>query len=62
MTEEVTSGLSDLSGYELYDMVAISNHEMGVVVAVGAEKLSVMTHMGIVKQVTLCGLDECVKS
>ena len=38
-------------GYELYDLVVLSENECAVVIAVGAEKLRVINHMDIVKEV-----------
>ena len=41
-------------GYELYDLVVLSENECAVVIAVGAEKLRVINHMDIVKEVCVC--------
>ena len=51
VTNEVTVGLSNLSGYELYDLVILNQNETAVVVFVGAESLIVVNHQGVTKQV-----------
>ena len=43
MSNEITTGLNSLSGYELYDLVMLSANEYGVVVFVGTEHLKVLT-------------------
>src|SRR3546814_3928704 len=50
-TSEVTTGLSNLAGYELYDLVVLGQSETAVVVAVGAEHVRVITHQSIEKEV-----------
>ena len=51
VTNEVTMGLSSLSGYELYDLVILNQNETAVIVFVGPENLTVVNHQGIKKQV-----------
>ncbi|KAJ1418641.1 hypothetical protein B484DRAFT_481589, partial [Ochromonadaceae sp. CCMP2298] len=46
MSSEVTTGYGSLGGYELYDLVALSENEFAVVTVVGTEKLRVITHRG----------------
>jgi len=43
-TTEVASALSSLQGYELYDLVVISQNESAVVTVVGSEYLTVINH------------------
>src|SRR3546814_764173 len=50
-TSEVTTGLGNLDGYELYDLVVLGQSETAVVVAVGAEHVRVITHQSIEKEV-----------
>jgi transcription elongation factor SPT5 len=52
VSNEVTIGLNSLEGYELYDFVTLSANEVGVVVMVGTEKLSIVNHLGELKVVT----------
>lgn len=47
----MTSGQGHLQGYELYDLVALSESEMAVVVGVGAEKLKIITNADAIKEV-----------
>jgi transcription elongation factor SPT5 len=49
VSNEVTTGLGSLMGFELYDLVAINDNECAVVIFVGAEKLTVKNHMDQVK-------------
>lgn len=51
VTNEVTTGLSNLMGYELYDLVLMNANETAVVVYVGAEMLTVINQAGLVKRV-----------
>jgi transcription elongation factor SPT5 len=51
MSSEVTTGYGNLMGYELYDLVALSENECAVVIVVGTEKLRVINHMGNVRDV-----------
>ena len=51
VTNEVTVGLSNLAGFELYDLVVLNQNETAVVVFVGAENLTVVNHQGITKHV-----------
>lgn len=51
MSSEVTTGYGNLMGYELYDIVALSENECAVVIVVGTEKLRVINHMGNVRDV-----------
>lgn len=51
MSNEVSVGHGNLMGYELYDLVGLSENENAVVITVGAERLRVINHMGIVKDV-----------
>ena len=51
ISEEVTSGLSSLLGYELYDLVVVNENETAVVINVGAEKLRVINHMDVIKEI-----------
>jgi transcription elongation factor len=51
MSTEVTVGLGNLMGYELYDLVMLNENESAVVIGVGAEKLKVVNHMDIVKEI-----------
>jgi len=51
VTNEVTTGLSNLMGYELYDLVLMNANETAVVVLVGAENLTVINQAGIRKTV-----------
>jgi transcription elongation factor SPT5 len=49
VTNEVTVGLNSLEGYELYDFVTLNSNEVGVVIMVGTDQLSVLTQQDIVK-------------
>jgi len=60
VTEEVTVGFSDLMGYEIYDFVMIAQNQMGVVVAVGPERLSVIDNHGKVSTVSTFRLGTAV--
>ena len=51
ISAEVSVGHGDLGGYELYDCVSLSENETAVVIHVGAEKLRVINHMNVVKDV-----------
>ena len=47
----MTTGQGNLQGYELYDLVALNQNDMAVVVLVGAEKLRIINSMGLVNDV-----------
>ena len=49
MSNEVTTGHNTLQGYELYDLVAVNENEFTIVIAVGIEKLKILNHLNIVK-------------
>jgi transcription elongation factor SPT5 len=49
LSSEVSSGHGNLGGYELYDLVSISENETACVIHVGAEKLRVINHSNIIK-------------
>jgi transcription elongation factor SPT5 len=49
---EVAAVLSNLQGYELYDLVVLSQTECAVITVVGTEMLTVINHAGKVKTVT----------
>jgi transcription elongation factor len=51
MSSEVTTGYGNLMGYELYDIVALNENECAVVIVVGTEKLRVINHMSVVRDV-----------
>lgn len=51
VTSEVTTGLHNLQGYELYDLVILNANEVGVVIFVGTEHLNVITQNEVVKNV-----------
>jgi transcription elongation factor SPT5 len=51
VTNEVTTGLNSLAGYELYDLLILNANELGVVVFVGTEHLRVLTLNDVVKEV-----------
>lgn len=51
MTNEVASGLGNLMGYELYDLVSLNDNESAVVINVGLEKLQVINHLEHVKYI-----------
>jgi len=51
VSNEVTTGLNSLGGYELYDLVMLSANEYAVVVFVGTEHLKVLTQHDIEKNV-----------
>ena len=50
-TSEVANTLSNLQGYEVYDLVVISLNEAAVVTSVGPEYLTVINHQGEIKRV-----------
>jgi len=50
-SSEVATGHGDLDGYELYDLVALNENEYGVVVLVGPERLRVVNHLDLAKEV-----------
>ncbi|RYG59387.1 hypothetical protein EON64_20280, partial [archaeon] len=52
MTSEVTTGLGNLMGYELYDLVSLSQSESAVVINVMLEKLRVINHLEQVKDIS----------
>jgi transcription elongation factor len=52
MSDEVVIGGGNLAGYELYDLVSLNDNESAVVVTVGAQKLRVMNHLGVTKDVS----------
>jgi transcription elongation factor len=51
ISDEVTTGLSALNGYELYDLVVLNENETATVIHVGAERLRVVNHTDTVKEV-----------
>lgn len=51
VSSDVSIGFDNLNGYELYDLVVLSQNEVAVVVGVGTEFLQVINQMGVVKQV-----------
>lgn len=51
MSTEVAVGYGNLMGYELYDLVFLNENESAVIISVGAEKLKVINHLNIVKDV-----------
>lgn len=51
ISAEVSIGHGDLGGYELFDCVSLSENETAVVIFVGTEKLRVINHMNVVKDV-----------
>ena len=51
ISAEVSVGHGDLGGFELYDCVSLSENETAVVIFVGTEKLRVINHMNVVKDV-----------
>ena len=51
ISAEVSIGHGDLGGFELYDCVSLSENETAVITHVGAEKLRVINHMNVVKDV-----------
>jgi transcription elongation factor len=51
ISDEVASGLGNLMGYELYDLVALNDNESGVIINVGMERLKVINHLGVVKDI-----------
>ena len=52
LSDEVATGLGNLMGFELYDLVALSENESAVIVNVGTEKLRVVNHMEAEKDVS----------
>ena len=50
-TSEVANTLSNLQGYEVYDLVVINLNEAAVVTSVGPEYLTVINHQGEIKRV-----------
>ena len=48
----MTTGQGNLQGYELYDLVALNQSDMAVVVLVGAEKLRIINSMSLVNDVS----------
>ena len=51
VTNEVTTGLNSLGGYELYDLLILNANDYGVVVFVGTEHLKVLNLNNIIKEV-----------
>ena len=51
MTNEVAVGLSNLAGYELYDLVVLNQNETAVVTYVGQANLTVINHQGNTRRV-----------
>ena len=51
VSDEVNTGNDSLNGYELYDLVILNENESAVVINVGKEKLRIINHMDIVKEV-----------
>jgi transcription elongation factor len=52
MTNEVTIGQGNLQGYELYDLVALNENELAVVIMVGSERLKVINQLENIKEVS----------
>jgi transcription elongation factor SPT5 len=52
LSDEVASGLGSLMGFELYDLVSLSENESAVIINVGVEKLKAINHLGIVKDIS----------
>ncbi len=50
VSNEVALALSELQGYELYDLVAVSPNENAVITVVGTEYLTVINNQGEVKR------------
>jgi transcription elongation factor len=50
-SSEVSVGYGNLGGYELYDLVSLNVNETAMVIAVGAERLKIINHMDVVKDV-----------
>ena len=51
VSDEVNTGNDSLNGYEMYDLVILNENESAVVINVGKEKLRIINHMDIVKEV-----------
>ena len=51
ISDEVATGKDNLNGYELYDLVQLNDNETGVVIYVGREKLRILTHLDVTKEV-----------
>lgn len=51
MSSEVTTGYGNLFGYELYDLVGLSDNESAVIIVVGTEKLRVIDQQGNIRDV-----------
>ena len=51
ISNEISGGHGDLGGYELYDLVSLSVNETAMIVQVGSERLRLLTHMDIVKDI-----------
>ena len=51
MTSEVATGYGSLGGYELYDLVSLNVNETAMVINVGSERLRIINHMDLVKDV-----------
>ena len=49
ISSEVSTGHGNLGGYELYDLVSVSENETACVIHVGIERLRVINHSNIVK-------------
>jgi len=53
MSSEVTTGYGNLQGYELYDLVALSDQEYAVVIHVGSEKLKVIDNKSMMMMIMI---------
>lgn len=51
VSSDVATGLDSLGGFEMYDVVAVGYNEFAMVVAIGAEQLSVMDTLGNITEV-----------
>jgi transcription elongation factor SPT5 len=51
MSNETSSGLANLQGYELYDLVKLSENESAVIINILIDKLRVINHLENVKEV-----------
>jgi transcription elongation factor SPT5 len=53
LTNEIATGRDSLEGYEMYDLVATSSNQLGVIVSVGRDDLTLLMQTGEVKTVGL---------
>jgi len=51
MSSEVATGYGSLGGYELYDLVSLNVNETAMIINVGSERLRIINHMDLVKEV-----------